>query len=63
MVLCGGISQYNATKPKGPSNYFALVVKRARMEGFLVFDYQDRYPQGAQRPDRRIFVYNLTGET
>ena len=50
VVLCGGISQYNATKPKGPSNYFALVVKRARMEGFLVFDYQDRYPQGAQRP-------------
>lgn len=44
VVLCGSISQYNNTGPaKGPSNYMALLVDRARMEGFLVFDYADRY--------------------
>ena len=26
----------------GPANYLSLLVNRARMEGFLIFDYQDR---------------------
>lgn len=44
VVICGSISQYNNTGPaKGPSNYMMLLVERARMEGFLVFDYADRY--------------------
>ncbi len=43
IVLCGGISQYNDAKPgPGPANYLALVVKRGRMEGFLVLDYLSR---------------------
>ena len=38
--ICGAISQYNATTPmQGPSNYMALLVFRARMEGFLVMDF------------------------
>jgi NADPH-dependent curcumin reductase len=41
--LCGLISQYNATGPvPGPSNLAMLIVKRARMQGFLVSDYTDR---------------------
>jgi NADPH-dependent curcumin reductase len=44
IVLCGAISQYNADGGmKGPSNYMSLLVNRARMEGFVVFDYADRY--------------------
>jgi NADPH-dependent curcumin reductase CurA len=44
IVLCGAISQYNNTGPtKAPSNYMALLVHRARMEGFVVIDYADRY--------------------
>ncbi len=44
VVLCGAISIYNATEPPpGPKNYMQLLVKRARMEGFLVMDYRDRY--------------------
>jgi NADPH-dependent curcumin reductase len=44
VVICGSISQYNNTGPaKGPSNYMMLLVDRARMEGFLVFDYASRY--------------------
>lgn len=42
VVLCGAIANYNADKPTGPSNYMNLLVKRARMEGFVVFDYLPR---------------------
>jgi NADPH-dependent curcumin reductase CurA len=43
--LCGAISQYNNTGPnEGPKNYMMLLVARALMKGFLVFDYMDRYP-------------------
>ncbi len=49
IVLCGSISQYNNQGPAlGPSNYMALLVDRARMEGFLVFDYAQRYAEAAQ---------------
>ncbi|MBL8286845.1 MAG: NADP-dependent oxidoreductase [Rubrivivax sp.] len=46
VVICGAISQYNATgATPGPKNYLSLLVNRARMEGMVVFDYADRYPQ------------------
>jgi NADPH-dependent curcumin reductase len=46
VVLCGGISRYNATGPlPGPKNYFNLVFRRARMEGFIVLDYAPRFPE------------------
>jgi NADPH-dependent curcumin reductase CurA len=45
IVLCGAISQYNEVHPVGPRNYLQLIVKRARMEGFLILDYLDRFPE------------------
>jgi len=46
IIICGAISQYNNTTPvAGPKNYLSLLVNRARMEGMVVFDYADRYPQ------------------
>ena len=46
IIICGAISQYNnTTAVKGPANYLSLLVNRARMEGIVVFDYADRYPQ------------------
>ncbi|MGA0569508.1 NADP-dependent oxidoreductase [Variovorax sp. VNK109] len=46
IVICGAISQYNnTTAVQGPRNYMSLLVNRARMEGMVVFDYADRYPQ------------------
>ncbi|MDP2006642.1 MAG: NADP-dependent oxidoreductase [Rubrivivax sp.] len=46
IVICGAISQYNATTAvQGPKNYLSLLVNRARMEGIVVFDYAARYPQ------------------
>jgi NADPH-dependent curcumin reductase CurA len=50
VVLCGAISAYNEEKPPpGPSRYMSLLVFRASMTGFVVFDYADRYAEaGAQ---------------
>ncbi|MBL8112245.1 MAG: NADP-dependent oxidoreductase [Acidobacteria bacterium] len=47
IAICGAISQYNNTDGMvGPKNYMALLVSRARMEGFVVFDYAPRYAEG-----------------
>jgi hypothetical protein len=49
IVICGGISRYNATGPlPGPKNYFNLVFRRARMEGFIVIDYAQRFAEAAK---------------
>ena len=46
IVICGSIAQYNTPGAmRGPANYMALLVDRARMEGFVVFDYEARYPE------------------
>ncbi|HZF48647.1 MAG TPA: NADP-dependent oxidoreductase [Polyangiaceae bacterium] len=43
VVICGGISGYNSDDlPAGPRKYMNLLIKRGRMEGFLVSDYFDR---------------------
>ncbi|HEV2862314.1 MAG TPA: NADP-dependent oxidoreductase [Pyrinomonadaceae bacterium] len=48
VVICGGISQYNnAGTPEGPKFYLSLLVNRASMQGFLVFDYAARYAEAA----------------
>jgi NADPH-dependent curcumin reductase CurA len=47
IVICGAISQYNADGGMtGPRNYMNLLVYRARMEGFVVFDFAKRYKEG-----------------
>jgi NADPH-dependent curcumin reductase CurA len=46
VVICGAISQYNNLDDvRGPKNYLSLLVKRARMQGFVIFDYTTRYPE------------------
>jgi NADPH-dependent curcumin reductase CurA len=46
VVLCGAISIYNTTKrPAGPVNYTNLIVRRGRMEGFIILDYASRFPE------------------
>ena len=45
VVICGGISRYETgTLPAGPENYFNLVFRRARMEGFIVIDWISEFP-------------------
>ncbi|KAF8656233.1 hypothetical protein AX16_002669 [Volvariella volvacea WC 439] len=43
IVLCGAISAYNAVKPRGLQGYLNLISQRAKIEGFIVFDYADKY--------------------
>jgi len=45
IVICGAISQYTTSKPPPLTNHLQLLVKRARMEGFVVFDYAKKYPE------------------
>ncbi len=48
--ICGAISGYNATEPlPGPANYLSLLVNRARMEGFIVFDFRARYREALEK--------------
>jgi NADPH-dependent curcumin reductase CurA len=60
VVICGAISQYNAEGGmRGPRNYMMLLVRRSRMQGFLVFDYFSRYGEAlaemtAWRTDGRL---------
>jgi NADPH-dependent curcumin reductase len=50
VAICGAISQYNEAGPmRGPSNYMSLLVNRASMTGFLVFDFADRYAEGVHQ--------------
>lgn len=46
IVLCGGISSYNESElPPGPKNYMQLVIRRCRMEGFILIDFFHRAPE------------------
>lgn len=50
VVVCGVIHQYNMTEDYlGSSPWRHLLIKRARVEGFLIFDWLDRYPEGLAR--------------
>jgi NADPH-dependent curcumin reductase CurA len=44
--LCGMISQYNLAVPEpGPRYLFSMVANRVLMQGFIISDHVDRYPE------------------
>lgn len=46
VAQCGAISMYNADKPvPGPYNYINIVMRRIKIQGFIVLDHMDRYPE------------------
>jgi NADPH-dependent curcumin reductase CurA len=45
VVLCGRISQTHAAEPYGIRNLARFAASRGRMQGFLVFNYHDRYDE------------------
>jgi NADPH:quinone reductase len=49
--ICGQISQYNLEKPEmGPRLILtSLLVKQAKAEGFLVFQFLEKYPEGLRQ--------------
>ncbi len=49
VALCGGISSgYSMDLPPGPKYYMQLVIKSARMEGFVVLKFADRFGEAIQ---------------
>jgi NADPH-dependent curcumin reductase CurA len=50
LVICGQISQYNLERPEmGPRWLRVLLVKQVRAEGFLVFQFADRFEQSLRQ--------------
>ncbi|WP_317928545.1 NADP-dependent oxidoreductase [Halioxenophilus sp. WMMB6] len=49
VVVCGMIStEYHEPPLPGPRYYYNLIYKRARMEGFFVWDYHEEFPAAEQ---------------
>ena len=45
IVMCGAISQYNATERDGVTNTSMLIMRRGQTKGFIVFDFARRYAE------------------
>lgn len=45
IAVCGMISQYNLDQPEGVHYLSNIILKRIRMEGFMVFDHYHLYPK------------------
>jgi NADPH-dependent curcumin reductase CurA len=43
IVVCGTISDYNATEPYRVRNLRAVLVNRLKLQGMIVFDWKERY--------------------
>jgi NADPH-dependent curcumin reductase CurA len=54
IVVCGQVSQYNLERPEPTFHPGALIVFRARMEGFLVTDHPHRFAAAGERLARWV---------
>jgi len=48
VVVCGMISQYDATEPYAVKNLRAVLVNRLHLQGMIVFDWKERYGEALQ---------------
>ena len=48
IALCGLISDYNAKEPYGVKMFRSILVNRLKVQGMIVFDWQQRYPEANQ---------------
>lgn len=46
--LCGLVSQYNEQQPQGPRNYGAILINRAKVQGFIVSEHAQLFPQATK---------------
>jgi hypothetical protein len=50
IAVCGQLSQYNLEEPEmGPRWLSRLISKQAKMQGFLVSGYAERFPEGLEQ--------------
>ncbi len=54
IVACGSMSRYEDHEPVAPRNLFMVVTKRLRMEGFLISDHIDLFPEYLARASRWV---------
>ncbi len=61
IAVCGMIDQYNATAPvPGPSNLSLVIIKKLKIEGFIVFEHWDGYPAFVQEMGQWISEGKVT---
>jgi NADPH:quinone reductase len=46
VAVCGWISNYNVVNAPGPTNLWQLVAQSVTIQGFVILDYMDRFPEG-----------------
>ena len=46
IAVCGLISDYNATESYGVKMFRSILVNRIKVQGLIVFDWLERYPEG-----------------
>ena len=57
--VCGLISSYNAEGPvPGPANFRAVLTKRLRVQGLIVFDWAERIPEAI----RELGIWHKNGQ-
>jgi NADPH-dependent curcumin reductase CurA len=62
IALCGMISEYNAEQPPpGPSNLFEMITRRIKMEGFLAYDFADRFAEARRQLEAWMASGQLRG--
>lgn len=49
IVLCGLISEYNSPEKVGLRNLWQVLARRAKIHGFLIADYADRFAEGGMQ--------------
>jgi NADPH-dependent curcumin reductase CurA len=45
ITVCGLISEYNSAEPYGVKMFRSILVNRIKMQGMIVFDWLERYPE------------------
>jgi hypothetical protein len=48
VTVCGLISDYNAKEPYGVKMFRSILVNRLKVQGMIVFDWLERYPEANQ---------------
>jgi NADPH-dependent curcumin reductase CurA len=48
IAICGLISEYNAKEPYGVKMFRSILVNRLKVQGMIVFDWLQRYPEANQ---------------
>jgi NADPH-dependent curcumin reductase CurA len=59
VVVCGLISEYNATQPYAYKSMRAILVNRIRMQGMIVFDWRERYEEALADLGSRVAAGKL----